>query len=138
MGDKQVKKIVYITLNTEIGKIKIIKKDENKKNLLGSKFEIINAKEKNVIRNMWQQLNLTKKAESDTIILKKSGTYYVSETQTPAGHDSIGNFFLVVSINNNGNTNITKITGSKANNISRSNNNTTLAVVNVYNTSKRN
>ena len=71
------------------------------------------------------------------IILKKSGTYYVSETQTPAGHDSIGNFFLVVSINNNGNTNITKITGSKANNISRSNNNTTLAVVNVYNTSKR-
>ena len=52
-------------------------------------------------------VDLTKKAESDTIILKKSGTYYVSETQTPAGHDSIGNFFFVVSISNNGNTNIT-------------------------------
>lgn len=137
MGDKQVKKIVYITLNTEIGKIKIIKKDENKKNLLGSKFEIYKCEGEKCDKKYVTTVDLTKKAESDTIILKKSGTYYVSETQTPAGHDSIGNFFLVVSINNNGNTNITKITGSKANNISRSNNNTTLAVVNVYNTSKR-
>lgn len=137
MGDQQVKKTVNITLNTEVGKIKIIKKDENKKNLLGSKFEIYKCEGEKCNKTKVATVDLTKKAESDTITLKKSGTYYVSETQTPTGHDSVGNFFFVVSISNNGNTNITKITGSKANNISRSNNNTTLAVLNVYNTSKR-
>ena len=59
----------------------------------------------------------------------------MKETQTPQGHDSIGGFSFKVSIDKDGKTKIESV--SKPNIVSYSKNNTTLAILNVYNKSKR-
>lgn len=136
MGDYKVEKEAQFKVKTEVGKIKLIKKDENKNNILGSKFEIYKcyksgcAETENVA-----SVDLTKKAESKEITLRRSGTYIVKETQTPQGHDSIGSFSVKVSIDKDEKTKIESV--SKPNIVSYSNNNTTLAILNVYNKSKR-
>lgn len=136
MGDYKVTKTAQFTVKTEVGKIKIKKQDENKNNVLGSKFEIYKCYKSGCAETeKVASVDLTKKAESDPIALKRSGTYIVKETQTPPGHDSVGSFSFKVSIDKDGKTNIEST--SKPNSVSIGSNKTTLAILNVYNKSKR-
>ena len=136
MGDYKVEKEAQFKVKTEVGKIKLIKKDENKNNILGSKFEIYKCYKSGCAETeKVASVDLTKKAESKEITLRRSGTYIVKETQTPQGHDSIGSFSVKVSIDKDEKTKIESV--SKPNIVSYSNNNTTLAILNVYNKSKR-
>ncbi len=136
MGDYKVEKKAQFKVKTEVGKIKLIKKDENKNNILGSKFEIYKCYKSGCAETeKVASVDLTKKAESGEITLRRTGTYIVKETQTPQGHDSIGGFSFKVSIDKYGKTKIESV--SKPNIVSYSNNNTTLAILNVYNKSKR-
>lgn len=136
MGDYKVEKEAQFKVKTEVGKIKLIKKDENKNNILGSKFEIYKCYKSGCAETeKVASVDLTKKAESKEITLRRSGTYIVKETQTPQGHDSIGSFSVKVSIDKDGKTKIESV--SKKDSVSYTNNNTTLAILNVYNKSKR-
>lgn len=136
MGDYKVEKKAQFKVKTEVGKIKLIKKDENKNNILGSKFEIYKCYKSGCAeKEKVASVDLTKKAESGEIVLRRTGTYIVKETQTPQGHDSIGGFSFKVSIDKYGKTKIESV--SKPNIVSYSNNNTTLAILNIYNKSKR-
>lgn len=135
MGDYKITKEATFKVKTEIGKIKIIKKDENKNNLLGSKFELYKCYKTGCSEQVKiSSIDLTKQAESNEIILKKSGTYIVKETQTPPGHETIGNFTFKVTIDSAGKTKIDSV--SNTNSITTTNNNTTLAILNVYNKSR--
>lgn len=136
MGDYKVEKEAQFKVKTEVGKIKIKKQDENKNNVLGSKFEIYKCYKSGCAETeKVASVDLTKKAESDPIALKRSGTYIVKETQTPPGHASVGSFSFKVSIDKDGKTNIEST--SKPNSVSIGSNKTTLAILNVYNKSKR-
>ena len=136
MGDYKIEKEAQFKVKTEVGKIKLIKKDENKNNILGSKFEIYKCYKSGCAETeKVASVDLTKKAESGEIALRRSGTYIVKETQTPQGHDSVGSFSVKVSIDKDGKTKIESV--SKKDSVSYSNNNTTLAILNVYNKSKR-
>ena len=136
MGDYKIEKEAQFKVKTEVGKIKLIKKDENKNNILGSKFEIYKCYKSGCAETeKVASVDLTKKAESGEITLRRSGTYIVKETQTPQGHDSVGSFSVKVSIDKDGKTKIESV--SKPNSVSYTSNNTTLVVLNVYNTSKR-
>lgn len=136
MGDYKIEKEAQFKVKTEVGKIKLIKKDENKNNILGSKFEIYKCYKSGCAETeKVASVDLTKKAESGEITLRRSGTYIVKETQTPQGHDSVGSFSVKVSIDKDGKTKIESV--SKKDSVSYTNNNTTLAILNIYNKSKR-
>lgn len=135
MGDYKATNTAQFTVSTEVGQMQIIKKDENKQLLLGSKFEIYKCYKSGCAEKVKvANVDLTKNATSNKITLKKSGTYIAKETQTPPGHDSVGSFSFKVSINSKG---VAKIEStSKPSSVSITNS-STLAILNVYNTSKR-
>lgn len=136
MGDYSVTINATLSIKTESGKIKIKKLDENKNELLGSKFEIYKCTATACSKTTKiTTVDLTKKAVSDEITLKKSGTYLFKETKTPSGHSSIGSFAVDLTIDDNGKTTINKITNTT--NVTASDDKSTLVTINVYNDSKK-
>lgn len=94
-----------LSVKTESGKFKITKKDSStKKNLLGASFDIYKCNDTNCSsKSKVTTADLTTKAISDDITIKKSGKYLFKEVKTPFSYEKVGDFYVNFTIDDNGN-----------------------------------
>ena len=96
-----------LSVKTESGKFKITKKDSStKKNLLGASFDIYKCNDTNCSSSTAKKIttaDLTTKAISDDITIKKSGKYLFKEVKTPFSYEKVGDFYVYFTIDDNGN-----------------------------------
>lgn len=103
-------------VKTESGKFKISKVDaDTKKILLGSKFNLYKCSGSNCsTKTFLQEIDLTSKAQTVEVTIKKSGAYLFEETKVPYGYEGLGQFVVDFSING-ADAEITKIYFNSAN-----------------------
>lgn len=93
-----------LNVKTESGKFRITKMDSTtKKSLKGAVFKMYKcASQSNCESSPTSTIDLTNKAISDEITLKKSGLYLIKETTVPSGYEKINDFYVRFSIADDG------------------------------------
>lgn len=119
MGNYSITQTSSFNIKTESGKIKVNKVDSvTKKILKGAKFNLYKCKSSTSCtgnnKTFIKTIDLTNKAYSDYITIKKSGKYLLEETIVPYGYTGLGEFTFNISIDN-GNTEIKSISNEIAN-----------------------
>ena len=93
-----------LSVKTESGKFKITKKDSvTKADIVGASFDIYKCNDSNCTsRTKVNTADLTNKAVSDDITIKKSGKYLFREVKTPFSYEKVGDFYVNFTIDDEG------------------------------------
>lgn len=103
MGDYSILKQIYFNVKTESGEFKISKIDSETGEILnGAAFDLYKCNDNySSCNEKVATIDMTNNAQTISVKINKSGKYKFVETKVPYGYESMGEFFVDFTINNN-------------------------------------